>query len=55
VVRGFLATRSRWRIAAREEAPDSLRALVDEGGALRIWPHRHDMDGFFAVRLVKPT
>jgi len=55
VVRGFLATRSRWRIAAREEAPDSLRELVDEGGALRIWPHRHDMDGFFAVRLIKPA
>lgn len=55
VVRGFLATRSRWRIASREEAPASLRALVDEGGVLRIWPHRHDMDGFFAVRLIKPT
>ncbi len=55
VVRGFLATRSRWRIASREEAPDSLRELVDEGGALRIWPHRHDMDGFFAVRLIKPA
>jgi len=54
VVRGFLATRSRWRIASREEAPASLRQLVDEGGALRIWPHRHDMDGFFAVRLIKP-
>src|SRR6056297_2357209 len=53
VVRGFLATRPSWRIASREEAPASLRDLIDEGGALRLWPHRQDMDGFYAVALVR--
>lgn len=25
--------------------------LVDESGALRTWPHRHEADGFYALRL----
>ena len=56
VLRGFMATRANWRIASREEAPQSLRALLDEEGLLRLLPHRpqcHDMDGFFAVRLIR--
>ncbi|HZS37882.1 MAG TPA: 16S rRNA (cytosine(967)-C(5))-methyltransferase RsmB [Polyangia bacterium] len=32
-----------------------LAALCDERGALRTWPHRHDADGFFAVRLRRKT
>ncbi len=32
-------------------AVDSLRKLVNDEGYFRTYPHRHDMDGFFAVRL----
>lgn len=31
--------------------PASLASLLDADGALRTLPHRHDADGFFAVRL----
>lgn len=56
VVKGFMATRASWRIAARDEAPASIRPLMDAEGMLRLLPHRpecNDMDGFFAVRLVR--
>ncbi len=56
VLRGFMATRASWRIAARDEAPESLQPLLDSEGLLRLLPHRpgcEDMDGFFAVRLVR--
>ncbi len=33
--------------------PEPARALVDTGGALRTYPHRHGLDGFYAVRLVR--
>ena len=52
-MRGFLATRASWRIASRDEAPESMRELVDDEGFMRLLPHRHDTDGFFAVRLVR--
>lgn len=32
--------------------PSSCRELLDERGCLRSWPHRLDLDGFFAARLV---
>jgi len=56
VIRGFMATRSSWRIAQKNEAPAVLRPLIDEEGFMRLLPHRpecEDMDGFFAVRLVR--
>lgn len=56
VIRGFMATRASWRIAPRDEAPARLQPLIDEQGFLRLLPHRPecmDMDGFFAVRLVR--
>ncbi len=31
--------------------PEECRDLVDEPGFFRTYPHRHGMDGFFAVRL----
>ena len=31
--------------------PAAARDLVTPAGALRSWPHRHDLDAFFAVRL----
>lgn len=53
VLRGFMATRASWRIAPREDAPESLRGLIGEDGFLRLQPHRDDTDGFFAARLVR--
>ena len=56
VIRGFMATRPGWRIATRDEAPRSLQSLIDDEGFMRLLPHLpkcHDMDGFFAVRLVR--
>jgi 16S rRNA (cytosine967-C5)-methyltransferase len=34
--------------------PAVARDLVTPGGALRTWPHRDDLDAFFAVRLRRP-
>ena len=51
MIRGFLATRPGWRVVPGDEAPENLRPLIDEEGQLRLLPHHHDMDGFFAVRL----
>lgn len=53
VIRGFLATRASWRIAPRDTAPEALRDLLDADGFLRLLPHRHDTDGFFAARLIR--
>ncbi len=35
----------------RGALPPSVAGLVDPGGALRTWPHRHGIDGFYAIRL----
>jgi 16S rRNA (cytosine967-C5)-methyltransferase len=53
VIQGFMATRPGWQIAPKEAAPAVMQELVDEDGFLRLLPHRHDMDGFFAVRLIR--
>ena len=53
VIRGFMATRASWRIASRESAPAELQSLLDEDGFLRLLPHQHDTDGFFAARLIR--
>lgn len=53
VIQGFLATRPGWQIAPRAAAPTSMQELIDDAGYLRLLPHRHDMDGFFAVRLIR--
>ncbi len=51
VVDGFLGSDA--GAGFRVEAPASrvFEGLLDERGAMVTWPHRHDMDGFFAVRL----
>jgi 16S rRNA (cytosine967-C5)-methyltransferase len=38
---------------AAASLPPEAAMLVDEGGALRTSPHRHGLDGFYAVRLVQ--
>jgi 16S rRNA (cytosine967-C5)-methyltransferase len=56
VIKGFLATRPGWKIAGRDEAPAVLQELIDDDGTLRLLPHRprcQDMDGFFAVRMIR--
>ena len=44
----FLAAHPDFRVTPPEEP--AVRALLDEGGALRTWPHRHGSDAFYAVR-----
>jgi len=53
VIQGFMATRPGWQIATKESAPVEIRELIDDAGYLRLLPHLHDMDGFFAVRLIR--
>jgi 16S rRNA (cytosine967-C5)-methyltransferase len=49
VVAAFLAAHGRFvREPVGRLAPSDL---VSPDGALRTWPHRHDLDAFFAVRL----
>ncbi|HIG72581.1 MAG: 16S rRNA (cytosine(967)-C(5))-methyltransferase RsmB [Myxococcales bacterium] len=55
VIKGFMATRKNWEIAPAGEAPDPIRKLIGDDGFLRLSPHHHDMDGFFAVRLIRGT
>jgi len=38
---------------ARRHLPPSATTLVDGDGILRTFPHRHGLDGFFAVRLIR--
>jgi 16S rRNA (cytosine967-C5)-methyltransferase len=57
VIDALLAESSELRRAAVASPPASLASpsgdapLLDAHGALRTLPHRHDADGFFAVRL----
>jgi 16S rRNA (cytosine967-C5)-methyltransferase len=51
VVADFLATDERFRTAdPRAVLPSVAHDLLD-GDVMRTYPHRHDMDAFFAVRL----
>jgi len=51
VVESFLRESPQFAPTPPHEVPEEVRALVDERGYLRCWPHRHDTDGFFAARL----
>jgi 16S rRNA (cytosine967-C5)-methyltransferase len=50
-IAGFLARHPGFAI----EAPTGPRwdGLVDGQGAVRLWPHRHRADGFYAVRMIR--
>jgi 16S rRNA (cytosine967-C5)-methyltransferase len=51
VLASFLAGNPEWH---KENAAETVpQALVEEGGSMRILPHRHGTDGAFAVRLVR--
>jgi 16S rRNA (cytosine967-C5)-methyltransferase len=48
----FLARHSEFHLAdAREALPPSLAGIVTDSGTIRTWPHRQNMDGFFAAIL----
>lgn len=52
VVEGFLEAHPDFKVeSACGYVPEECRDLVDGPGFLRTYPHRHAMDGFFAVRL----
>lgn len=53
VVEGFLKTHTDFAIenGPTEPPAEPVEALIDRAGVFRSLPHRHDMDGFFAVRL----
>ena len=56
VLERFLAAEPDLRIEdARPYLPQPARALVDDRGILRTFPHRDGLDGFFAVRLKRET
>jgi 16S rRNA (cytosine967-C5)-methyltransferase len=39
----------------RASLPPPAAELVDDAGAMRTWPHRHGIDGFYAIRLRRRT
>jgi len=52
VIAGFLTTAPRFaRESVVPHLPAAAAPLASADGALRTWPHRHDVDAFFAVRL----
>ena len=51
LVQAFLEQEPGFRRTSRGDLCEAVQPLLDEAGALRCWPHRHDTDGFFAVRL----
>ncbi|MBW2619378.1 MAG: 16S rRNA (cytosine(967)-C(5))-methyltransferase RsmB [Deltaproteobacteria bacterium] len=51
VAAGFLAANPDFEAQdATAYLPPSARSLVEPGGFLQTWPHRHGLDGFFAAR-----
>jgi len=51
VIEDFLARTPGFRRVAPGTLPARLAPVLDAAGTLRTWPHHHDADGFFAVRL----
>ena len=50
VVRTFLERHPGFALAPTAELPDEVRPAVGDDGFLRLLPHVHDADGFFAAR-----
>jgi len=51
VVRDFLEAHPEFEQEGAATLPPVVAALADAGGTMRTFPHRHGIDGFFAVRL----
>ena len=54
VIQAFLTRHSTWRIAP-PSTDSPLAQFTHPEGWLKVWPHRHNMDGFFMVRLRAPN
>ncbi|HEY9734623.1 MAG TPA: 16S rRNA (cytosine(967)-C(5))-methyltransferase [Trichocoleus sp.] len=52
VVKSFLAQNPEWRIQP-PEASSPVAPWVTEQNWVEVWPHRHNMDGFFMVALTR--
>ncbi|MBW4652289.1 MAG: 16S rRNA (cytosine(967)-C(5))-methyltransferase [Kaiparowitsia implicata GSE-PSE-MK54-09C] len=50
VIQAFLAQHPTWQIEP-PPADNPAAAFAEPPGWCRVWPHQHDMDGFFMVRL----
>ncbi|MFE1746728.1 16S rRNA (cytosine(967)-C(5))-methyltransferase [Coleofasciculus sp. H7-2] len=50
VVRAFLASHPNWQISPPNPSSPAA-AYTTPAGWIEVWPHRHQMDGFFMVRL----
>lgn len=50
VIQSFLANNSNWSI---QSPPKAFVRWITAEGWIKVYPHRHDMDGFFMVRLVR--
>ena len=50
VIQSFLANNSNWSI---QSPPKAFVQWITVEGWIKVYPHRHDMDGFFMVRLVR--
>lgn len=53
VVQDFLSHHPGFVLENLNELFPAMRELFTPAGMFRAWPHRHDMDGFFAARLRK--
>lgn len=51
VIEAFLGEHLDYAISPADEAPEEVRSLMDPSGFMRCLPHKHDMDGFVAVRI----
>jgi 16S rRNA (cytosine967-C5)-methyltransferase len=51
VVKAFIDKNPRFRVAQPASLPLSLGPVLSEDGCLRCFPHIHDTDGFYAVRI----
>ena len=50
VIQSFLDSHTAWQI---EVPPPEMAAYATSSGFIKVWPHRHHMDGFFMVKLKK--
>ncbi|WP_310430146.1 16S rRNA (cytosine(967)-C(5))-methyltransferase [Chamaesiphon sp. VAR_48_metabat_135_sub] len=50
IILPFLKTHPDWHIEL-PPANSPLASLADNAGWIKVWPHRHQMDGFFMVKL----
>ncbi|MEO0984285.1 MAG: 16S rRNA (cytosine(967)-C(5))-methyltransferase [Cyanobacteria bacterium J06639_14] len=49
-IQQFLATHSHWSVRSPEPGDIAANYATPEGW-IKVWPHLHDMDGFFMVKL----